>query len=52
MKSQERFETEKRKEKTGKVQTQHSKKEERLNRPRLDNVSQFKTRFSFSSFLR
>lgn len=51
MESQKHFETEKRKEKTEKVKTRHSKKEERLNRPRLDDVSQLTTGFSFSSFL-
>lgn len=49
--SQERFETGRRKEKTGKAKTRHSKKEERLNRPRLDDVSQLTTVFSFSSSL-
>ena len=49
MESQERFETEKKKEKTGKVKTRYSKKEELFNRPRLDDVSQLTTGFSFSS---
>lgn len=51
MESQERFETEERKEKTETVKTRLFKKEERLNRPRRDDVSQLTTGFSFSSSL-